>query len=177
MSTKRTCAFCGKKNDIDTMYVKHAGKSNTYYCNEDHYNAAEQKKENLKKEKKRAAQEKAEYDAIFEQTKKIFGYDFQGYGMLKREVKNWEKLGSRKKILAYLKENEDYIAEALGRKSFEGDFNRVRYYGAIVVSKLHDFKWEEKKEVLQTHERVVDDDYVMPVNRKKKNERRKGFGE
>lgn len=173
---KVTCAFCKAKIEKDTAYCKHGGKNNTYYCDEGHFNAAIQKKETAKREKEKAAAEKAEYDAIFEQTKKIFEYEFQGYGMLKREVKNWEKLANRKKILAYLQENESWLTSLMS-KEFSSDFNRVRYYSVVVSSKLHDYKGSQKEEVVQTQERVVDEDYIMPVNRKKKNERRKGFGE
>lgn len=32
MSKKKTCAFCKSKKEATEMFVKHAGKHNTYYC-------------------------------------------------------------------------------------------------------------------------------------------------
>ena len=141
------CKYCKSKVEkADALQVP-GEKYNTYYCNQECYNKANAKKkakeiERLakKQEKEEYAKEKAEYDEIFEETKTIFGYEFQGYGMLKREVKNWEKLADRKKILSYLKENEDFLSSTLARKEFANDFNRVRYYSVIVSSKLHDYK-------------------------------------
>lgn len=141
------CKYCKSKVEkADALQVP-GEKYNTYYCNQECYNKANAKKkakeiERLakKQEKEEYAKEKAEYDEIFEETKTIFGYEFQGYGMLKREVKNWEKLADRKKILSYLKENEDFLSSTLARKEFANDFNRIRYYSVIVSSKLHDYK-------------------------------------
>ena len=59
------------------------------------------------------------------------------------------------------------------------EFNRIRYLSAVLKNKLGDYKIkvveEEKKNVIK--EITVDSDYIMPVNKKKKVERRKGFGE
>lgn len=141
------CKYCkAKVEKADALQVP-GEKYNTYYCNQECYDKANAEKkakeiERLakKQEKEEYAKEKAEYDEIFEETKAIFGYEFQGYGILKREVKNWEKLADRKKILSYLKENEDFLSSILARKEFANDFNRVRYYSVIVSSKLHDYR-------------------------------------
>lgn len=52
MSKKKTCAFCKKKVEIDTAYVKHAGKHNTYYCD------AKCHEEAIKRKKKREENKK-----------------------------------------------------------------------------------------------------------------------
>ena len=82
---------------------------------------------------------KAEYDEILAITKEIFGYNFLGYPLLRKEVKAWETLSTRQKIIAFLKENKDWLSVTM-RKEFPNDFCRVRYYATIVASKLHDFK-------------------------------------
>lgn len=141
------CKYCkAKVEKADALQIP-GEKYNTYYCNQECYDKANAEKkakeiERLakKQEKEEYAKEKAEYDEIFEETKVIFGYEFQGYGILKREVKNWEKLADRKKILSYLKENEDFLSSTFARKEFANDFNRVRYYSVIVSSKLHDYR-------------------------------------
>lgn len=141
------CKYCkAKVEKADALQVP-GEKYNTYYCNQECYDKANAEKkakeiERLakKQEREEYVKEKAEYDEIFEETKAIFGYEFQGYGILKREVKNWEKLADKKKILSYLKENEDFLSSTLARKEFANDFNRVRYYSVIVSSKLHDYR-------------------------------------
>lgn len=179
------CKYCkAKVEKADALQVP-GEKYNTYYCNQECYDKANAEKkakeiERLakKQEKEEYAKEKAEYDEIFEETKAIFGYEFQGYGILKREVKNWEKLADRKKILSYLKENEDFLSSILARKEFANDFNRVRYYSVIVSSKLHDYRGQlPVVDDTMPKEVVEDTDYIMPINKKKKIERRKGFGE
>lgn len=147
MGMRVTCRYCKSKIEKKDALQVPGEKYNTYYCNQECYNKANAEKkakeiERLakKQEKEEYVKEKAEYDEIFEETKTIFGYEFQGYGMLKREVKNWEKLADRKKILSYLKENEDFLSSILARKEFANDFNRVHYYSVIVSSRLHDYK-------------------------------------
>ena len=147
MGMRVTCRYCKSKIEKKNALQITGEKNNTYFCNQECYDkaSAEKKAKEIerlakKQEKEEYAKEKAEYDEIFEETKAIFGYEFQGYGILKREVKNWEKLADKKKILSYLKENEDFLSSTLARKEFANDFNRVRYYSVIVSSKLHDFK-------------------------------------
>ena len=147
MGMRVTCRYCKSKIEKKDALQITGEKNNTYFCNQECYDkaSAEKKAKEIerlakKQEREEYAKEKAEYDEIFEETKTIFGYEFQGYGILKREVKNWEKLADKKKILSYLKENEDFLSSTLARKEFANDFNRVRYYSVIVSSKLHDYK-------------------------------------
>ena len=44
MSKKCTCAFCKKRIDREGAYVKHAGKHNTYYCSDEEYQLAMERK-------------------------------------------------------------------------------------------------------------------------------------
>ena len=147
MGMRVTCRYCKSKIEKKDALQITGEKNNTYFCNQECYDkaSAEKKAKEIerlakKQEREEYAKEKAEYDEIFEETKTIFGYEFNGYGILKREVKNWEKLADKKKILSYLKENEDFLSSTLARKEFANDFNRVRYYSVIVSSKLHDYK-------------------------------------
>lgn len=126
------CRYDKKVLDNNTAFKVVINGKNTYWCSEQCYN------KHLE-EKSKQDKIKAEYDEIFEITKQIFGYEFLGYSILKREVCTWEKVGTRQKIIAYLKENKDWLSDVM-RKEFDGDFHRVRYYSAIVSSKLHDFK-------------------------------------
>lgn len=44
MSKNVTCAYCKQKINKEDAFVKHAGKNNTYYCNETHYGLAIERK-------------------------------------------------------------------------------------------------------------------------------------
>jgi YHS domain-containing protein len=132
---KCNCRYDKKQLDTKTAFKVVIKDKNTYWCDENCYNKyltdkAEQDRIN------------AEYDEIYELTKQIFGYEFTGYSLLKREINTWEKVGTRAKIIAYLTENKDWLSGVMG-KEFASDFNRVRYYSVIVAGKLHDFKPKE----------------------------------
>ena len=57
MSKKKTCAYCGQRSNAEDMFVKHAGKLNTYYCNEKEFNLAVERKQ------KREANQKAKVNS------------------------------------------------------------------------------------------------------------------
>ena len=130
-------ARCNCRYDKNQLNTKTAFKvvikeKNTYFCDESCYNKYLADKEKQDKIN-------TEYEEIYELTKQIFGYEFTGYSLLKREINTWEKVGTRAKIIAYLTENKDWLSGVMS-KEFASDFNRVRYYSVIVAGKLHDFK-------------------------------------
>lgn len=53
MSKKVTCAFCKQKINKDEAFVKHAGKHNTYYCDEREFGLAMERKKKREENKKR----------------------------------------------------------------------------------------------------------------------------
>lgn len=126
------CRYDKKPVDTKTAFKVVIKDKNTYWCSEECYKL-------YCEEQEKQAKINAEYDEIFELTKQIFGYEFTGYSLLKREINTWEKVGTREKIISYLKENKDWLSGVMS-KEFNGDFNRVRYYSVVVSSKLHDFK-------------------------------------
>lgn len=129
---KAKCQWCKKEVDTKTAHKEVINDKNKYWCNDECYMFYETERE-------KQAKIKAEYDEIFELTKEIFGYEFTGYSLLKREINTWEKVGSRQKIIAYLKENKEWLHDIMNRE-FANDFNRVRYFSTIVAGKLHDWK-------------------------------------
>lgn len=126
------CRYDAKWTDTKTAFKAVINGKNAYFCSEECY-----RKYLADKEKQDKIN--AEYDEIFELTKQIFGYEFTGYSLLKREINTWEKVGTRAKIIAYLTENKGWLSDVMS-KEFASDFNRVRYYSVIVAGKLHDFK-------------------------------------
>lgn len=154
---KAKCQWCKRELDTKIAYKEAVNGKNKYWCNDDCYKAYEEEKEKQTKLK-------AEYDEIYELTKQIFGYEFAGYSLLKREIHAWEKVGSRQKIIAYLNENKEWLHDVMNRE-FASDFNRVRYYSTIVSSKLHDFKPKPIVEIAQ-HEKNIEICGVGPINYK-----------
>lgn len=138
------CKYCGKWLDTkESIKITDDGK-NRYYCNA--WCCTKHSEELIEK-----AKINAEYDEIIDITREIFGYEFTGYSLLKREINTWEKVGTRAKIIAYLTENKDWLSTVM-RKEFASDFNRVRYYSTIVAGKLYDWK---PKELAKVSENVV----------------------
>lgn len=158
------CRVCGKKIEKQDAYAVITDKDRKYYCSKEELDDFEAKKK-LKNDI---------YDIICD----IFGYKIQNSALFK-EQKSWHNLCDDEKIFAYLQENRDYITNTIKRLD-SSEFAKIRYFSAILKNNLHDFasknsiKPIEEKQILEI---VVDDDYIMPVNRKKKTERRKGFGE
>lgn len=145
------CRYCRNSINTKQAYCVTVNGKNYYFCDEHHYNAAVQKKTEETKAK-------AEYDEIFALTKEIFGYEFIGYSLLKREINTWEKVGTRQKIIAYLTENKDWLSQVMN-KEFASDYNRVRYYSTVVAGKLHDFKskpTETEKPKVAVEETIYD---------------------
>ena len=126
------CRYDEQWIDTKTAFKVVIKEKNTYFCTEECYNKYLADKEKQDKIN-------AEYDEIFELTKQIFGYEFTGYSLLKREINTWEKVGTRAKIITYLKENKDWLSNTMS-KSFASDYHRVRYYSTIIAGKLHDYK-------------------------------------
>ena len=126
------CRYDKKQLDTKEAYKVVIKDKNTYWCSESCYNR-------YKEDQEKQASINSEYDEIFDITKRIFGYEFAGYSLLKREVNTWETLTTRQKIIAYLKENENWLNSIMS-KEFNNDYSRVRYYSTIIASKLHDYK-------------------------------------
>lgn len=149
------CQYCKKWLDTKEAFHMVVNDKSKYWCNENCYRITEEETE-------KQARNRAEYDEIFEITKEIFGYEFSGHSILQRELKVWEKLSTRQKIIEYLKENKDWLSVTMS-KEFANDYNRVRYYSAIISSKLHDYK--PKTKVVEKPSAVIDETmYQAPTH-------------
>ena len=208
MGMKVTCRYCKSKVEKKDAFTILGEKHNTYYCNKECYSNAIAEKEKAKKEayaekrvrelerlakkqekekqkeeqKAISAARKAKRDAVYDELCDIFGYEVQN-SVLFTEWILWNKLADDEKILAYLKENKEYIKNAYGRAS-GAEYAKIRYVSAILKNRLKDYsnnrgKWAQMPVIddAAPKENVVDTDYIMPTNKKKKTERRKGFGE
>lgn len=165
------CRNCLKFIDRDKAISVEHGKAKLWYCNEDCRQQAEQKKNVAQKEQ-------AIKDTVYRLICDIIGRKEIINGILWKEWALWNKVANNETIRQYLEENKDYLYGIISKLE-DKEFNRIRYLSAVLKNKLGDYKIkvveEEKKNVIK--EITVDLDYIMPVNKKKKVERRKGFGE
>ena len=149
------CQWCKKWLNTNDAFHMVVNDKNKYWCDENCYSATEEANEVQ-------AKSNAEYDEIFEITKEIFGYEFSTHSLLQKELKAWEKLSTRQKIIEYLKENKNWLSTKMN-KEFANDYNRVRYYSTIISSKLHD--WKPKTKVVETLKVSVDETmYQAPTH-------------
>jgi YHS domain-containing protein len=149
------CRYDKKQLDTKTAFKVVIDEKNTYWCSEDCYN-------HFREAKEKQAKITAEYDEIYELTKQIFGYEFTGYSLLKREINTWEKVSTRAKIIAYLTENKDWLSNVMS-KEFAGDFHRVRYYSVIVAGKLHDWKPKKSAKVSESVVTAMSFEFFEPT--------------
>lgn len=71
MSKKCTCAFCKRRFDRGEAFVKHAGKHNTYYCNEQEFKLAMERKQKRDEIKKRKQELEAQRKVDSNETSKM----------------------------------------------------------------------------------------------------------
>ena len=165
------CRNCSKFIDRDKAISVECGKAKIFYCNEDCRQQAEQKKNAAQKEL-------AIKDAVYRLICDIIGRKEIINGILWKEWALWHKVANNETIKQYLEDNKNYLCGVISKLE-DKEFNRIRYLSAVLKNKLGDYKIKvvekEKKNVIK--EITVDSDYIMPINKKKKVERRKGFGE
>ena len=171
-----TCKYCKAKIEKKDAFQVHGEKYNTYYCNKECYSNAIAKKEETQKIKSASGEKKQrKIDPVYEEIADIFGYRIQNSALF-AEMKLWRGICDDAKILAYLQENKDCIKAAMERAS-SSEYARIRYVSAILKNSLADYNVKNIEAEKTTPGITVDEDYIMPINKKKKTERRKGFGE
>ena len=157
------CRNCGTFINRDSAISIQNGKAKLWYCNENCRQQAE--------EKKIAAQkEQVGKDAIYNEICDIFNYKIVNTALW-REWAIWNQVADNRKILAYLKENHDYIAGAIGRLS-GSEYAKIRYLSAVLKNSLHDYKVTKQAEPEKI--RVDCEVYEPTVSCKKK---RRGLSE
>ena len=146
-----TCKICRKKIEKDTAYKittvspTTGKKTNTYYCSEEEYQAEEDRKKKYKEDK----------DRVYYLICDMFGYEIQNTQFFD-EWKCWNKLKSNAEIYKYLRENEERLQQICD-KSFDNEYQRIRYFSAVLKNSLADFK--PKVEKVETPKPVVQEYY------------------
>ena len=140
------CRICGRQLDTNTAYkvVDKNGK-NKYYCSQDEFEAEEVRKKKAKEDK----------DKVYRLICDLFGYEIQNTQLF-AEWNLWNKLKSNEIIYKYLVENKEYLQQ-ICNKPFEGEYQRIRYFSAVLKNSLRDFK--PKVEVFDKPMIVVEEHY------------------
>ena len=180
MGMRVTCRYCKSKIEKKDALQIPGEKYNTYYCNQECYSKANAEKkakeiERLAKKQEKEENKQKRIDPVYEEIADIFGYRIANSALFK-EMKLWRGICDDTKILAYLQENRDRIKSAMERAS-SSEYARIRYVSAILKNSLADYNVKNIEAEKTTPGITVDEDYIMPINKKKKTERRKGCGE
>lgn len=125
------CRNCGTFINRDSAISVQNNKAKLWYCNEDCLKQYQDRKIAAQKEQ-------AEKDAIYNEICSIFNYKLTNTSLYK-EWAIWNQVADNEKILAYLKENHDYIAGAIGRLT-SSEYAKIRYLSAVLKNSLHDYK-------------------------------------
>ena len=135
-----TCQICKKKIERDTAYkITKIGplngkKTNLYYCSEEELQAEEDRKNKAKEDK----------DKVYYLICDMFGYEIQNTKFFD-EWAHWNKLKSNEIIYKYLRENETYLQQICD-KPYDNEFQRIRYFSAVLKNNLRDYKPKAKVE-------------------------------
>ena len=138
-----TCQICGKKIEKDTAYqaITIGPRSKKPIlkncCSEQEWLAEEARKKKAEIDKNRV------YDLICD----MFGYKIINTQFF-AEWELWKNLKSNEDIYRYLRENEDYLQQICDR-SFDSEYQRIRYFSAVLKNSLRDFKPKAKVEVVE----------------------------
>lgn len=155
------CQWCKREVDTKTAHKEVINGKNKYWCNDDCYKTYEESR-------KKQAKLKAEYDEIYEISNKIFGYTIGSYPLLKSQIEELEKTATRQKIIQYLKGEEEFLSKVM-KKDFDDEFCRIKYFRAVIASKIHDYK---PKVEIKRHEKTIEICGVGPSNYKPREARR-----
>lgn len=158
------CRFCGKFIDRDKAVIIQTAKQKLFYCNENC-------RENAERQVVIAQKEKAEKEAVYNEICDIFNYRITNTALYKEWV-IWNQVADNGKILAYLKENHDYIAGAIGRLS-SSEYAKIRYLSAVLKNSLHDYKVkvvEEEKPQPKIEQNM--DEMMYEIHSTNKNKRK-----
>lgn len=157
------CRNCDKFFDRNKAIVIERGKAKLFYCSaECEANARQQEIIAQKKE--------AEKDAVYNEICGIFGYKITNTALWKERAV-WNRAADNAKILAYLKENKDYLTGVIGRLSC-GEYARIRYMSSILKNNLHDYKVkvaEKEKPTTKIEQNM--NEMMYEIHNTKKNKR------
>ena len=131
------CRCCGNPVDKNLAYKIERGKTNYYYCSEQEY---------IKMTTDKARMKELECK-IFDIVNEIFEYKVTNT-ILFKELKEIKQNSSLEKIYAYLDENKNDIVKYMSQKVFTNEYNKIRYFSAIIKNNIIDYELP-KEEIVQ----------------------------
>lgn len=108
-------------------------------------------------------------DPVYEAVADIFDYRIAN-GALFNEMKLWRVICSDDNILSYLKENRNYIKNAISRKDMN-EYQQVRYMSAILKNNLLNYKPKSIEKPKTVSAPISDFDLFVPTIVKKRERR------
>lgn len=153
------CRYCKESLSTFNSYRVEEDGKRMYFCSEDHY----KKYDNVRLLKKQDEENKnSSYDII----SIIFGYRLQNTALFK-EWKCWNEIADNKKILQYLKENQDYLMQVM-KKDFSSEYGKIKYFSTILKNSLGDFKPKVEEPVIKVSVDETFYDFVPTVSSKRR---------
>ena len=157
------CQICKTPLDTNTAYkITDKNGKNRYFCSQSEYEAEEARKKKAKEDN----------DKVYRLICDLFGYEIQNTQLF-AEWNLWNKLKSNEIIYKYLVENKECLQQ-ICNKPFEGEYQRIRYFSAVLKNSLRDFK--PKVEKIAKPITDINDNFISYTNNKTVT-RRKGFAE
>lgn len=151
------CRICGKSVDRDFAFKTIKSEKNYYCCSEAEY--LESVKETECK------------NNIKLLTKEVFGRIVL-HSSLNKELNQIYSVYPPSDVERYLVNNKDYLSKIMGNKSFSSEFNKIRYYCAIISNQMQDFLEKNPQEKpSEDKTELLSDNYTSkykPKTRKKK---------
>lgn len=142
------CQICKTPLDTNTAYkIVDKNDKNKYFCSQAEYEAEEARKKKAKEDK----------DKVYRLICDLFGYEIQNTQIF-AEWNLWNKLKSNEIIYKYLVENKEYLQQ-ICNKPFEGEYQKIRYFSAVLKNSLRDFK--PKVEVVEKPQIKVEIDETI----------------
>ncbi len=138
------CRYCNNKVDRKDAFKVVVDGKNIYYCNEAEYLTV------LHDRKIR--------DDTYECINEIFGYKVINTALFK-ELSFILGSYSYDQILAYLKENKDYMASVIRQRDYSSEYAKIRYFSAMIKNGIADFKVKEKEAPKQVEVDIPDGYY------------------
>jgi hypothetical protein len=130
------CRYCQTSLTTAIAYMEYVGTKKAYFCNQEHHEKYVQKEENKKRQQAHAEQMKTEFYNLMCEILCVKGITNTALWKEKTEI---NKVFPDDVIVAYLKENKDWICASVSRLN-GGEYGKIRYVSVILRNKLGDYK-------------------------------------
>ena len=162
------CIYCRKPISRDNSYKVLINHKNCYFCNEEEFNLWFAKEEEKRKEKEIL-------QAIFDMIEWSLGSinNRSLWNMITKTLSNLRNHYSLKQIYNYLESDFPKISSIIYNKSFNNEYNKIKYYLAIINNNISDYYDTLKSQTNVEQEKTKKVDFYMaPLNYKNTKKRK-----